>query len=354
MRRLPSTAIACAPGLARLVALVCLGLAASCGKAQLYDEDERGLDHPANEPAVVALARPALACGWSELGFEQCGANFRFIDDAQWKSVLRSPVRDTLLRMLADRRKRVRALAAIALYRNQKHVLPTPLVARRMMTTLEQERVTGVAWTLSEYVARLDLPKLGLRERAKNLALTHPIAGVREALLDAFGRGRDESLWNFVIGVARDRSIPALQRLFAARGLAPTPRVCSLWLELVGERQARLSAAATKWLVKATPCTDKIDQLIFTIERRSASDAEVRREHCDALLHLVSNATDPPRPRGIALALVIAKNARHHLVVRGSCLAVVARHHADGKAIAQQLTAGNHALGQQLAAAMRR
>ncbi len=324
-------------------ALVCVLL--SCACASKGDKDTNGLDHPENVPWVVALAKPALTCGWFELGFDSCDAESKFRADKRWTKKLAPSVRATLVRMLADKRFRVRALASIALRDNVRKVAHDATVADAVMTALEKETVPGVAWPLSLYIGRTDLKAAGLTDRAKKVMRSHQLPGVREQLLNLVGRSRNKHLLAFVIQVARDPSIDESHRLFAAQRLPPTKQVCALWLELVAEPGQRLSSRAARWMASSARCGG-IEDLTTAIERRAARAPLEQDGYCEALARLLKHprATEAQRKRALSLALDIARSSKHAELTRAICLAAVSHHHPDGAAISKKLLAANSGL----------
>lgn len=180
------------------------------GVAKPVVVEAKGLDAKDNDPAVVALAKAALACprGGDELFDTKCSAY------TTWADPKRASADATSVNLLDDADERVRFLGATALKPEHPafvkgegvHYQFDRALAGRLIAAAAKEPSETVAVSLGARVARIDVEKTGALEPiiAMVKARKH-VRAVREVIQNVlFSNSRHRPTYDFMIGMTKD------------------------------------------------------------------------------------------------------------------------------------------------------
>ncbi|MFO0666380.1 MAG: hypothetical protein U0174_20665 [Polyangiaceae bacterium] len=285
------------------------------------------LDSPGNDPAVVALARSALACPPAPPApFNADCAAFR-----NWNTTglfVGQPGRDaTLVNMLEDSDSRVRFLGARGIARSEGYRVNGPLAAR-LVTAATNESEAETALMLATAVSHIDVEKAHLTEEVIQFVKSRSVPEVRRAafthLLTANPKSRPVFVFALEAMKEPDEKIRfALvdQLVFGASGL--DAEVCAAWEGRLEDPSGEVGGRAARNLGASKQCLGNQDKLLEVVERRATTivpTGYVEGVHrmCD-----LDKTAAPAKVRGAAFARAVAGNKLNVSIARVAALRAV-------------------------------
>jgi hypothetical protein len=284
-----------------------------------------GLERPENDPTITILARAALACPWTEKGFDDACAALR-----AWRETpaLRSTDADaTLLAMLEDTREPVRALAGIALAAPGRAGLRDPARARALLDLARREPNDRVARELGFAIGELDLDATHLQTEVRELVTSSSKPLLRLAVVSRTLRA-NPALFDVVLQLARAEREASVRRVAVkALRLAPADKkeqVQALWLELTSSPDGELADVAASSCVN-TPdlCASRWDEVLTKLEARVAAFPSFLPSALGEL-HAQPRATAAQKARAKKLAIAIVETKSNDDIARGKALSALA------------------------------
>jgi hypothetical protein len=252
----------------------------------------------------------------------------------------------TLVNLLEDDDRKVRWLAASLLEQRGEAYRSQPALARRVLAAAELERSEGVAVPIMEAVAKVDLLKVKLVDRAIALAQTHTVEEARARLVRSVllnNRG-SEKLYNEITQLARvDSSVRVRMAALQTFGIG-TPgenleEVCRYWREVAQMDRVHQVAAMAMRLAAQYPdarCMDEYDRLIdlsmVWAERGMVQSTEV----VEALRSIVAQkkSLEAHRERALEVATRVVQHTENRDTARAAALKFLGQHFPKAKEIA--------------------
>lgn len=317
---------------------------ASASASSAGVEKAKGLRDPRNDKAIVALARPVLACKWGRYGFDaKCEAL------KAWKKsdAMKAGAGDaTLVRFLEDDDVRVQWIGADGLAHYGLKYRADKAMARKVVDAADKVRAKQFVSLLGKAVGSIDLAKTGLAKRVMKMIESHANPELRRTLAgNTLFRNREvPGLFELLVRLAKSDKDKRVRKAAAAAFWTGTPagkneEVCKLWLDLADDPDSDLAghcAYQCASMSLAGGCAGQWDDLLSLIERK-AKAGEVRSSFmASALKYLYrqKNATAAQKNRALAVAKEIVKNVKNDAPSRSAALELVGKKDPGGKAFA--------------------
>lgn len=324
-------------GLSRLARstafLVLVGALAACAKSTPTSSDAGpppvaavGLDHASNDPKVVALVRPVLACPWTDKGFEAgCAAlgAYRAAPDVKGPSA-----ETTLMAMLDDPRDPVRWLAGVGLAEVPRPVHRDAERAKRLLEAARREKDSRVGTALGFALGEVDLAATKLEPEVRALVASHPLPGLRLAIVSRTLKV-NPSMFEPVLALARGEQDASVRRaaLNALRQAPPERKeqVSQLWVELVGDPNGEVADVAAACCVNTEAlCAAHWDDVLTKMEARVASFPSFM-PFALGELYEQPRATPKQKERAKKVALAVLSAKTNDDIARGKALGALGR-----------------------------
>jgi hypothetical protein len=231
----------------------------------------------ARDPAIVALAAPALACKFEEGYFdEECPAMKAWHENEELFADGKG--NDTVFSMLGDPDEKLRVLAADKGIDGSQAYFADKAHATRLFALAKKETSAQVGHDLGGYVAKVDAEKLGLGPDLVALA-KQPVVKFREALafylISTNQSPTSLEVLNILLedadATVKENAIGSL----STGGITPgVPPVC----ELLKKQLARTDDFAGKalWAGSSSKCAGIDDVVIAELEKRVADPTKVK------------------------------------------------------------------------------
>jgi hypothetical protein len=304
----------------------------------------KGMNNPGNDAAIVALAKPVLACKWSSYGFDsKCEAL------QTWKKsdTMKAGAGDaTLVNFLEDADSKVQWLGADALSRKGQKYRADTAMATKVVDAADKATDKQLVSALGRAVGNIDLKKTGLVARVMKMIEGHANAALRQTLAgNTLFRNRDvPGMFELFVKLAKTDKDNKVRKAAAAAFWTGTPTgknedVCKLWLELANDADQDLaghSAYHCAFTSSGGGCTGQWDDLLSLIEKK-AKAGEVKSSFMASALKYFygqKKATDAQKKRALAIAKELVKNEKNDGSSRSSALDFIGKEDAGGKAFA--------------------
>jgi hypothetical protein len=315
-----------------LLAPACRDRGRSAGSAVTWTDPDagdggeggRGLGRADNDPAVVALLKAALACKPSV----PCTGALAW--DGSEDEFVHGRADPTLVSLLEDPDERVRVLAARKLARHGAPFRTERALAERVVAAAEAERGERAAPLLGGLVARVEL-----------LARRHPLAVLREAVVEGLFRNNPSSVEAFdltknLVGDPDHAVRVAAVGAFWVGGDHWSEETCRFWFDHIDDpRDEDVAARASELLTRSGRCQAETDALLESAEKRFRAARTDRPAFAAALRNVCEDrkSTDAERARAGALARRLVQEKSIETAVRVEALpAVLACDPAGGRA----------------------
>ena len=266
----------------------------------------RGLDAPGNDPAVLALAKKALACTWNN-GFGDCEA-YRSWQTAQ--GPLGGGRADTtLIALLEDDDERVRGLAADALATFGSRYRNDSVLSLRIVVQAEREKSSTVAPPLGQAVAKINVQKSDVFERVRAIAKKHDLTPLRSAIAlrllehNPTVRAVHDLMRELVRDPDKQVRAAAVKALWAGGGHFPVD-TCAVWAELLDDPDDDIAALCSRYVAWWGRCQDKYEALLEAEQRRAVAVRVRSTLHVEALTHVCRDDRAPDAQKQRAFALI--------------------------------------------------
>jgi hypothetical protein len=300
-----------------------------------------GVDDPANDKAVVALAKEALKCGWQDgSGVKTpCPA----LDAWNKSELIKGGKADpTLLNFIGDAQKEGRWLGAYGLYNAGSTYRSDPAAAKRLLAAGRAEKDPTVGRKLGDAIAKLDVGKSGSAEDIKKLLAESGLSALRQGIVDGilFNNRSEGGFYDLLTRMARSEKDKTVRKSAAAAfwvgGSDRHDDTCKLWLELSDDADDDLSgnsAYHASWWSAGGGCIGQWDALLNVIEKRAKAGKVKSSFMTSALgwLQKQGKATDAQKKRALAVAKTIVETATNDRMARGDALRVIGENDPDAK-----------------------
>ena len=298
----------------------------------------KGLDAAGNDPAVVALAKKALACTWNPQG-----PKYDCADRKAWESsdLFKGGKNDaTLVAMLEDGNEQVRWLAANRLvplgstYRGDK------VLAERALNAVLAEKGTLIGRTMGNVAGNIKLSELGLVEKARPLFKAPTPKEIRIGFLDQAQFNNRDAYYAAVTELAKsdpdkDIRMAAYGSFWTGTPKGKTAEVCQLWFDITHDANEQVGSHAAYYLSFYSldgGCAAKWDGMLDDIEKRAKAGTAKSSDWPGALYYMSGQkgASDAQKGRAVTIAKALAENAANGNSSRARALDVVAERDAAG------------------------
>lgn len=280
------------------------------------------------DPRVIELAKPALACPWdAKKGFAMQGCEAFSAWDRERALFDHGAMDRSLVRMLGRDAEGQRFLAAEKLLKFGEKAAEDPGLAELLVAAAERERAEPVAASLGRVVGQISFEKTGLAKRVLGLARSHPSAAFRAGVLErvGFANAADRPA---ILEVARDalKDANAEVRQSAVLSLwqsSKTPGACDLLAGAFGDADAQVSTDALRYAANAGACASKGDAVLDEVDRRVKAKKADSYELAIAVADVCGRGSAEQRKRGAGLAKALLEG-KHGSSTRERALVPVA------------------------------
>lgn len=300
----------------------------------------RGIDAPGNDAAVVALAKKALTCKWSDSGFDYACADKKAWDEAE---ILKDGKGDaTLVSMLEDANEQVRTLAANALNNKGNLYKTDKAMAERVLAAAETEKAKNVMRNVGSAAGRIKLPTMGLVDRGKGLTKDPTPKDVRLGFIGSVQFANNEAFYDTTVALAKsdpdiDIRDAAMSAFWTGTPSAKNAEVCKLWLDLSHDAKEEFAAHAA-YFVSFYPhsggCKAEWDTFLGDVEQRAKAGTAKSSYWGSAVYYLYGQnaATPAQKKRAMSAAKALAENKGNSASTRVRALELVAEKEPGAKA----------------------
>lgn len=305
----------------------------------------KGLAASGNDPALLALAKKVLECGWTQ----ENGVEYDCAAREAWEGseILEKGAPDaTLVNFLEDSRWEVRWLGATSLSHASVGYREDKSLAERVLAAAETEKVDSVLRHLARAVGAIRLGKVGLAERAKAFGRSPTAKAVRVAFLSQVQFANSELFYPYTVDLAKtdpDNEIrdAAMSSFWTGTPSDKTAEVCQLWLDLSHDKNEDLAAHAgyfASYFPFDEGCKAQWDTLLGDVEKRAKAGTAKSTYWATALSNLYDQKAASPaqKKKAIATAKSMAENKANDGSARSRALDVVAEKDAGGKAFVKK------------------
>jgi hypothetical protein len=301
----------------------------------------KGIDAAGNDPAVVALAKKAAGCKWTDYGFD-----YDCADKKAWEQseLLKEGKADaTLVSMLEDSNEGVRWLAVNGLSNNGSKYQTDKALAERVMAVAEGEKAKSVARSVGSVAGRIKMKGVGLVDRGKALFKSPTPKDTRLGFIGSAQFANSDDFYELTKELAKsdpDTEIrdAAMSAYWTGTPSAKNAEVCALWLELSHDEKNEEFAAHAAYFAAFYPhnsgCKAEWDTMLGDIEKRAKAGTAKSSYWGSALyyLHGQSAASAAQKKRAIAIAKTMAGNKSNSANARVRALELVGEKDPGGKA----------------------
>ncbi len=306
----------------------------------------RGIDAAGNDPAVVALAKKAALCKWTDSGFEYSCADRKAWEEAE---ILKDGKADpTLVAMAEDASEQVRWLAASALYNKGKVYQTDKALAERVLAAAEAEKAKSVGRNIGGAAGRIKLPQHGLVDRAKGLTKAPTLKETRLGFIGSVQFANSDAFYDTTVALAKsepdnDVRDAAMSAFWTGTPSAKNAEVCQMWLDLsrdANDEFAGHAAYFTAFYPHSGGCKAQWDPLLGDIEKKAKAGTAKSSYWGSAVyyLHAQNQATPAQKSKAIAVAKALAENAGNSASTRVRALELIAEKAPGGKAYLGKFT----------------
>lgn len=300
-----------------------------------------GLNAAGNDPAVVALAKKAITCKFSESGLEYSCADKKAWEESELTKEGKAD--PTLVEMLGDASEPVRYIAAYALSGKGDKFKGDKAMADKILTAAEKETSKAVARELGAVAGKIKLKDLGFVDRAMKLAKAPTMKELRKSFIGSAQFSNREEFYETTKAIAKsdpdiDLRDAAMSAYWVGTPNSKNAEVCALWLELshdpANEEFAAHAAYFTAFYPHSSGCKAEWDTMLGDIEK-GAKAGKLKSSYWGSALYYLHNqsaASDAQKKRAIAIAKTVVENAANGGSARGRALELVGEKDPTSKA----------------------
>jgi hypothetical protein len=302
----------------------------------------KGLANPANDPAIVAAAKKAMACTWK-------GDSVSFDTDcADWKAwtasndLYNTAASDgTFVNMLEDADVKVRLLGCYHLGydSDRKWVSDAAMSSRVIAAAAAETQPHYEVDALGKAVARIQYAKTGNWAAAKAALEATALKSMERSALDWLLDYNETSadVWDWVKGKTKDPDkSTAIGAVYGFVGLnTRRADACKVWGDLVPDD--RVGAPAASDLCAQVECASLFDTVLDAAEGRAKSGNAADSDWASAMSNLARSikATDAQKKRAEGVLTELASNVHIEGYVRAAAIRTMYEvDHGKGKALA--------------------
>jgi hypothetical protein len=301
-----------------------------------------GIDDPANDKAVVALAKEAIKCKWDGAwGLKSdCPALDAF---NKADAVKDGKVDATLINFLADGAKEVRWLAANALYNSGKEFSKNAEMSKKVLAAAKIEK--DASRRMGDIVGKIDVEKTKLADDVKKLLAESTNSPLREGIVGGilWNNRKEGGFYDVLAALARTDKDKAVRKAaagaFWVSGSDRKEDTCKLWLELSADADDDLaghSAYHCGFWSSGGGCQTEWDALLDVVEKKAKEGAVKSAMMAASLKYLIkqSKASDAQKKRVLAIAKTLVENDKNPGMSRSDGLRTIGENDPDAKAYA--------------------
>lgn len=317
---------------------------AATGEAAPAEAAPKGIADPANDAAVVALAKPVLECEWTRNGPKSdCEASKAWNKAEVHKKDNSDP---TLINFLEDEKTQVRWLGASKLGRGPW--TKDKALAQRVLAAASAESDELNLRKMGRVIGSIDLEATQMGPQVQKLMVEGDNAQLREGLVSQvlFVNRDDQGIYDLMQKLAREEKDPAVRKAAASAfwvgGGSNPEQTCAMWLELVSDADSDLagnSAYHAAFWSNSGGCQKQWDPLLDKIEELAKAGKVESSMMVSALsyLHGQKNSTDAQKKRAMQIAITVLENEANKRSARSGALRALAeRDPALGKKYAEK------------------
>lgn len=307
----------------------------------------KGIDAPGNDPAVVALAKAALTCKWSDSsGFPYDCAQKKALESSE---LIKGGKADpTLVAMLEDASEQVRWLAASGLTSNGDKFKTDKALAERVINAALAEKSKVVGRNIGNAAGKVKLTDVGLVDKAKPLGKVPTLKEIRLGFIDSVQFNNRDAFYAYTVDLAKndaDKEIrdAAMSAFWTGTPNGKNAEVCAFWYDLSHDANEELAAHAD-YFVSFFPfdggCKAQWDGMLGDIEKRAKAGTAKSSYWGSALyyMHEQKAATPAQKKRAIAIAKALVENTANGGNSRGRALDLVGEKDPGAKAFLTKFT----------------
>lgn len=306
-----------------------------------------GIDDPANDKAVVALAKEAIKCKWD--GSWGLKSDCPALDAFNKADALKDGKADvTLVNFLADSAKEVRWLGANALYNSGKEFPKNADLSKKVLAAARVEK--DASRRMGDIVGKIDVEKTKLADDIKKLLAESTNSALREGIVGGilWNNRKEGGFYDVLAALARTDKDKAVRKAaagaFWVSGSDRHDDTCKLWLELASDADDDLaghSAYHCGFWSSGGGCTAEWDALLDVVEKKAKEGTMKSSMMAASLKYLIkqSKASDAQKKRVLAIAKTLVENTANPGMSRSDGLRTIGENDPDAKAYAAKFEA---------------